>query len=195
MPDWLDLSTPLTDAAVRALHAGNLVRLSGTIFTARDAVHHFLAHGGEPPCDLRGAVIYHCGPVIVADPATGRWRVTAAGPTTSIREEPYLPGLIERFGLRMIIGKGGMGAATLDACRRCGCVYCQATGGAAQVLADAITEVRNVHLKERFGAPEAIWELAVTALPLTVTMDTHGGNLHAAVAAASAKALAELLQS
>lgn len=192
MPAWIDLDLPLDEARVRRLKAGDAVRLRGTVFTARDAVHKFLAGGGAAPCDLRNGVLFHCGPVMVPDPAGG-WKVTAAGPTTSIREEPYMAAIVERFGIRGIIGKGGMGAATLDACRRCGCVYLHAVGGTAQVLARHIRAVRNVYLKEQFGAPEAVWELVVEDFPVTVTMDSHGRSLHAEVAAGSQSALRELL--
>jgi len=185
------LRLPLDESATRALHAGDAVRLSGRLFTARDAAHHYLAGGGDAPCALDNAVLFHCGPVVVREPS-GAWRVTAAGPTTSSREEPYMPALIARFRLRGIIGKGGMGEATLTACQRYGCVYFQAVGGAAQVLADAITEVHGVHLLERFGAPEAIWELSVCEFPATVTMDTHGVSLHAAVLAESRRRLEAL---
>ena len=181
------LELPLDDARVRALRAGDFVQLCGSLFTARDAVHECLAGGGAPPCDLHGAAVYHCGPVIV-ETASG-WRVTAAGPTTSSREEPFMAALIERFGLRVIVGKGGMGPGTLAACQQHGCVYCQAVGGAAQVLAAAVQEVVAVHWRERFGSPEAIWELRVRDFPAIVTMDSHGKSLHADVLAASRQRL------
>ena len=125
---------------------------------------------------MAGSVIYHCGPIAVRE--GNGWRVTAAGPTTSIREETYMSTLIRRFELRGIIGKGGMGQQTLAACRDCGCVYMHAVGGAAQVFAEAIRRVCNVYLADRFGLPEAIWELDVVDFPVVVTMDTHGGDLH-----------------
>lgn len=184
---------------MRSLSLGETVLLSGRIFTARDAAHQYImAHAElEPPCpDLRGGVLYHCGPVIVRQPnqdGGDGWLVTAAGPTTSSREEPYEAQVIERFGLRAIIGKGGMGADTLEACRRCGCVYLQATGGAAQVLAEAVQQVTAVYYYEQFGAPEAIWEFNVKDFPATVTMDAHGHSLHADIRQTSADRLAELL--
>jgi fumarate hydratase class I len=181
---------PLTEEAVRSLRVGQLVELTGTIWTARDAAHRYLANpDNEAPFAAAGAVFYHCGPVIVGE--AGDWRVTAAGPTTSIREEPYMARLIERYGLRGIIGKGGMGATTLAACRRFGCLYLHAVGGAAQVLADRIRCVRSVHLAE-FGPPEAVWELEVERFPVLVTMDAHGESLHTAVAEASARRLSAL---
>lgn len=188
----ISVRLPLRPEDVRRFQVGDSLLLSGTVFTARDAVHHYLAAGNAPPCDLRGAVLYHCGPVIVRE--GNRWRVTAAGPTTSIREEPYMADIIGRFGIRGIIGKGGMGPRTLEACQRCGCLYLHAVGGAAQVLASRVRAVKAVHMEERFGAPEALWELEVADFPVTVTMDAHGNNLHARVFAASDALLRKLLQ-
>jgi len=187
----VSLDLPLDEAAVRRLHVGDFVLLNGRLYTARDAVHRHLAHGGDAPCDLRGSVLYHCGPVVVR--RNERWRITAAGPTTSIREEPYMADLIGRFQLRGIIGKGGMGAGTLAACQQSGCVYLHAVGGAAQVLAARITDAPAVYFLERFGAPEAVWELVVRDFPVMVTMDAHGTSLHADVDAASRDRLQQLL--
>lgn len=169
------LQTPLTEAAVRKLKAGDVVLLSGTVFTGRDAVHKFLDKGGDVP-QLQQAVLYHCGPVVLED--NGKFRVMAAGPTTSIREEPYQAGVIERYGLKAVIGKGGMGAKTLEACKKFGCVYLHAIGGAAQIYARCVKEVPRVFLKEEFGSPEAVWEMHVEDFPAVVTMDSHGRSLH-----------------
>jgi fumarate hydratase class I len=168
------LDAPLTEEAVRALKVGDVVLISGRMFTGRDAVHsHLMKH--EPPVDLRGAVLYHCGPVVMKDEAG--WRVTAAGPTTSIREEPYQGEIIKRYGIRAIIGKGGMGAKTLAALKEHGAVYLNAIGGAAQFYARSIKKVDGVSLLE-FGTPEAMWHLAVEGFPAIVTMDAHGNSLH-----------------
>jgi fumarate hydratase class I len=123
----------------------------------------------------------------------GKWVVTAAGPTTSSREEPYQAGIIEKHAIRAVIGKGGMGEKTRQACQKFGCVYLHAVGGAAQVLAESITEVKNVHLMEKFGSPEAIWELQVEKFPVVVTIDAHGNSLHKEIEAESAGHLAELM--
>jgi fumarate hydratase class I len=123
----------------------------------------------------------------------GSWKATAAGPTTSIREEPYQAHIIKVFGLRGVIGKGGMGDRTLAACKEFGCVYLHAVGGAAQVLADCIRKVRNVYLMKEFGAPEAIWEFEVQDFPAVVTMDSHGNSLHKEVFAKSQAELAKRL--
>jgi fumarate hydratase class I len=135
-------------------------------------------------------VIYHCGPVVIerGEGDDRSFTVKAAGPTTSIREEPYQAGLIGKYGLRGVIGKGGMGAKTLDACREHGAVYLHAIGGAAQVYAECIERVDDVYLEE-FGSPEAIWVLHVRDFPAIVTMDSHGSSLHADVSAASLSAL------
>jgi fumarate hydratase class I len=183
------LQTPLTETAVRALKVGDAVLLSGTVFTGRDEVHKYLYKGGELPV-LHGGVIYHCGPVVVE--RDGAYRVVAAGPTTSIRDEPYQADVINRFGLRAVIGKGGMGAKTLEACRDHGCVYLHGIGGAGQIYARCVEGVDAVFL-EQFGSPEAVWQLRVKDLPAVVTMDAHGRSLHAEVADASQDRLAALV--
>jgi fumarate hydratase class I len=145
----------------------------------------------EPPVDLRGGVLYHCGPV-VAKTADGGWKVTAAGPTTSIREEPYQADVLRRYGVRAVIGKGGMGAKTLDALKETGAVYLNGIGGAAQFYARRITRVDGVSLME-FGTPEAMWHLELDEFPAIVTMDSHGNSLHKDVETESGKQL-ELLR-
>ncbi|MFO7822070.1 MAG: FumA C-terminus/TtdB family hydratase beta subunit [Lentisphaeria bacterium] len=187
----IEIPLPATKSDMKQLHVGDFVLLSGQLFTARDAVHKYLADGGNPPCKLQHAVIYHCGPVVVH--SKNSVSITAAGPTTSIREEPYMADLIQRFGLRGIIGKGGMGQKTLEACARNDCVYLHAVGGAAQVLAERITNVENVFMEEQFGSPEALWELRVERLPVIVTMDSYGQSLHADTAARSKRALEKLV--
>jgi tartrate/fumarate subfamily iron-sulfur-dependent hydro-lyase beta chain len=188
------LNAPFTEARIRNLRVGDEVEISGVLFTGRDAVHKYLHEGGQlpPGVNLRDSILYHCGPVVVRD-EQGRWRVTAAGPTTSIREEPYQGEIIRKFGLRGVIGKGGMGERTLAACKEGGCVYLHAVGGAAQVLAECIKGVRSVHFLDEFGAPEAIWELEVENFPAVVTMDAHGQSLHKEVLEASQAALAKYL--
>lgn len=173
------LNFPFTEGQVRALKVGDEVLISGVVFTGRDAVHKYLHEGGQlpPGVSLRDGIIYHCGPVMLKQ-ADGTWKCNAAGPTTSIREEPYQGQIIRDFGVRGVIGKGGMGERTLAACREHGCVYLHAVGGAAQVLAECIKQVRQVYFFEEFGAPEAIWELEVADFPAVVTMDAHGRSLH-----------------
>ena len=179
------LDTPLTEETVRALKVGDVVLISGRMFTGRDAVHsHLMKH--EPPVDLNGSVLYHCGPVVVKE-GEG-WRVTAAGPTTSIREEPYQGEIIKRYGIRAVMGKGGMGAKTLAALKEHGAVYLNAIGGAAQFYAQSIKKVDGVSLLE-FGTPEAMWHLQVEGFPAIVTMDAHGNSLHKDIEQESGKQL------
>jgi fumarate hydratase, class I len=180
------LRTPLTEEQVRALRVGDVVLVSGRAYTGRDAVHHHLM-SHEPPVDLRGAVLYHCGPVVARD--GDGWKVTAAGPTTSIREEPYQADVITRYGVRAVIGKGGMGRKTLGALQEAGAVYLNAIGGAAQFYARTITSVDGVSLME-FGTPEAMWHLTIQDFPAIVTMDAHGQSLHTEVEQQSAEELA-----
>ncbi|MEI6667789.1 MAG: fumarate hydratase [Acidobacteriota bacterium] len=182
------LTTPLTEAQVRALKVGDVLLLNGRMFTGRDSVHAYLGKN-DPPVDLNGSVIYHCGPVAVK--AGDGWKMNAAGPTTSIREEPYQADVIRKFGVRAVIGKGGMGQKTLDALKECGAVYLSAIGGAAQFYARCIERVDDVSLFE-FGVPEAMWHLHVKDFPVIVTMDSHGNSLHKDVEAESGKALATL---
>ncbi|HEY7856486.1 MAG TPA: fumarate hydratase [Terriglobales bacterium] len=183
------LRAPISEEEVRRLKVGDMVLLSGTIYTGRDAVHAHLMHH-DAPVDLRGAVLYHCGPVATRD-AEGGWRIGAAGPTTSIREEPYQADLLRRFGMRVVMGKGGMGKRTLAALEECGAVYLNAVGGAAQYYSRAVKKVRGVHFLE-FGTPEAMWELEVEDFPAVVTMDSHGNSLHAQVERESGQALKSL---
>jgi fumarate hydratase class I len=188
------LSFPFTEDKIRALKVGEEVLISGVVFTGRDAVHKYLHEGGQlpPGVSLRDGILYHCGPVVMKQD-DGSWKCTAAGPTTSIREEPYQGQIIRDFGVRGVIGKGGMGDRTLSACKEQGCVYLHAIGGAAQVLADCIKKVRNVYFYEKFGAPEAIWEFEVADFPAVVTMDAHGNSLHREVLARSQAELAKRL--
>jgi fumarate hydratase, class I len=182
------LRAPLTEEQVRGLKVGDVVLLSGRAYTGRDAVHHHLMTH-EPPVDLRGAALYHCGPVVAKD--GDGWKVTAAGPTTSIREEPYQADVIKRYGVRAVIGKGGMGAKTLAALEEAGAVYLNAIGGAAQFYARTIKAVDGVSLME-FGTPEAMWHLSIEDFPAIVTMDSHGNSLHKDIEQASALELAGL---
>jgi fumarate hydratase class I len=182
------LRTPLTEEQVRSLKVGDVVLVSGRAYTGRDAVHHHLM-SHEPPVDLRGAVLYHCGPVVKK--VGEGWTVTAAGPTTSIREEPYQADVITRYGVRAVVGKGGMGAKTLAALKDAGAVYLNAIGGAAQFYARTIKKVDGVSLIE-FGTPEAMWHLSIEDFPAIVTMDAHGNSLHRDIEQESARELAAI---
>ena len=183
---------PFSEEAVRELRAGEIVQVCGRIFTGRDRLHKHLAEGGACPVALRDGALYHCGPVVV--PQGEGWRVVAAGPTTSVREEPYMAEIIARHGVRVIIGKGGMGPATKEACKRYGCVYLQAVGGAAALLAQRIQRVEGVHFLDQFGATEALWELEVEGFETVVGIDAHGRDLFEEVRLASAGVLRTLLK-
>jgi fumarate hydratase class I len=183
------LRPPLSEADVRALKVGDVVLLNGEMFTGRDAVHAHLMKN-PPPVDLHGAALYHCGPVMLKQP-DGSWVTRAAGPTTSIREEPYQADVIRNYGVRAVIGKGGMGAKTLAAMKECGAVYLNGIGGAAQYYARSIDKVLGVHLLD-FGIPEAMWHLHVNNFVAIVTMDAHGNSLHAGIEQESGDRLAAL---
>jgi fumarate hydratase subunit beta len=200
------LTVPISDEQIRDLNVGDTVFLNGVMLTGRDAVHKwmidtFIEKKRKPEGDdeevyqaikplLEGGVIYHCGPV-VAGLDTGDYEFVAAGPTTSIREEPYQGRVMEHFNIKGVIGKGGMGAKTLAACAEVPCVYFHAIGGAATLIAQSVKKVLGVH-KIDFGVPEAIWVLEVEDFPVVVTMDSHGSSIHADIEAQS-KAVFEKL--
>lgn len=184
---------------VRTLKLGETLLLDGIVHTGRDRFHKHLHDGGTLPegIDLKISALYHCGPVMVqreTEDGSVQWQMVAGGPTTSSREEPYEADVIARFGLRMIIGKGGMGEKTLEACRKYGCVYLQAVGGAATSIANAVECVEGVDFLEDFGAAEAMWHLRVRNFPVTVAMDAHGNSLYKQVQERSAQQLEKLLK-
>jgi len=201
------LGIPIPDNAIRNLKVGDPVSLSGVMLTGRDAAHKwmvetFVKGTRQPQGDdqavyqaiksmLDGGAIYHCGPV-VAGLETGEYRFVAAGPTTSIREEPYQGDVMHHFNLKAVIGKGGMGPKTLAACQEVPGVYLHAIGGAATLIAQSVKKVLGVH-KLDFGVPEALWVLQVEDFPAVVTMDSHGNSLHAEIEASSKAALERLL--
>jgi fumarate hydratase class I len=185
------LQYPFRESDVRSLRAGETVSLSGRVFTGRDRLHRYLFNNGACPVDLRDGAMYHCGPVTLQK--DGRWVVCAAGPTTSIREEPYMPRIIEKYGMRVILGKGGMGDATVAACRKFGCVYLQTVGGAAALLAQKITAVPEVHFLREFGQAEALWVMDVQDLQAVVTIDSRGRSLHRRIRSSSTRAMRTLL--
>lgn len=187
-----EITIPISDDVIRSLDVGESVKLTGTMMTGRDTVHKwmidtFIQGTRSPQGDdlevyeairpvLNGGVIYHCGPV-VAGLDTGEYRFTAAGPTTSIREEPYQGDVMRHFNLKGVIGKGGMGSKTLAACQQVPGVYFHAIGGAASLIALTVKKVLGVY-KLDFGVPEALWVIEVKDFPAVVTMDSHGNSLH-----------------
>lgn len=190
-----ELRLPLEEATVRDLRVGAALELTGRMVTGRDAAHKWLLEDFRDKVApfLEGSVIYHCGPVVRHE-SDDTWTFVAAGPTTSAREEPYQADVLERYGLRGVIGKGGMGQRTLDGLNRHGALYLHAVGGAAQVLARAVKRVEKVFMLEEFGVPEALWVIEVERFPVMVTMDAHGGSLHARVERDSTRQLERLLQ-
>ena len=185
------LTYPFGEKEVRSLKAGDTVSISGRIYTGRDKLHKFFADGGALPVDFRDGALYHCGPIVVKG-ANGEWQVKAAGPTTSVRENPYEPDFIAKSGIRIIIGKGGMDDATLAAMKRHGCVYVQATGGAAAVSAASVRRVAGVSMLDEFGAAEAVWHFEVENFTGVVAMDSHGVSLFDSVRESSRRRLAGL---
>ena len=201
------LTSPISAEAIRELKMGDPVMLSGVIITGRDAVHKwmvetFIKKTRQPQGDdlevyeaikplLDGGIIYHCGPV-VSGLDSGDYAFVAAGPTTSIREEPYQGPVMKHFNMRGVIGKGGMGPKTLAACHDVPGVYFSAIGGAAKLIAQSVQQVLTVY-KLDFGVPEAMWVLEVKDFPMVVTMDSHGSSLHAEVEQHSSVVLADLL--
>ncbi len=202
------ITTPISDEAIRDLKVGDSVAISGMMLTGRDAAHKwmidtFIKKTRPPQGDdlqvyeelkklLNGAVIYHCGPV-VAGLDTKDYKFIAAGPTTSIREEPYQADVMKHFNVKGVIGKGGMGAKTLKGCQETPSVYFHAIGGAASFLAQTVKKVHGV-FKLEFGVPEAMWLIEVKEFPVVVTMDSHGGSQHAVIDTSSKKVLDELLE-
>ena len=202
------ITTPINDEAIRDLKVGDSVALTGMMVTGRDAAHKwmietFIKKTRPPQGDdmqvyeelkklLNGYVIYHCGPV-VGGLDTGEYKFIAAGPTTSIREEPYQADVMKHFNVKGVIGKGGMGAKNLKGCQETPGVYFHAIGGAASFLAQTVTKVHGV-FKMEFGVPEAMWVIEVKEFPVVVTMDSHGGSQHAVVDEVSKKVLDGLLE-
>ena len=191
MADSIRLEYPFTFDSIKDLKVGQAVMLSGCVFTARDRAHRYLYDGGACPVDFTDGAIYHCGPVVVS--RDGEWVVRAAGPTTSVREEPYMASIIEKHHPRLVIGKGGMGEATRRACKKFGCAYLQAVGGAGSVLASRIRKVQGVHFLNEFGSAEAIWSFIVENFEAVVTMDVRGWSLHDQVKRSSRKILKNVL--
>ena len=201
------IQLPVDDETIRSLSVGEPLLLSGVMLTGRDAAHKwmidtFIKKTRQPAEDdlavyeaikplLKGGVIYHCGPV-VAGLDTKQYRFVAAGPTTSIREEPYQGDVMRHFDLKGVIGKGGMGLKTLAACQEVPGVYLHAVGGAASLIAQTVVRVQGVY-KLDFGVPEAMWVIEVVDFPVVVTMDAHGNSQHAVIEEQSRTVLEKLL--
>jgi fumarate hydratase class I len=203
-----EINIPISDEIVTSLKVGEPVLLSGVMVTGRDAAHKwmietFIKKTREPQAGdldvyedlkrlLNGSVIYHCGPV-VSGLDTKEYKFVAAGPTTSIREEPYQADVMKHFNLKGVIGKGGMGPKTLKGCQETPAVYLHAIGGAASFIAQSVQKVLGVY-KLEFGVPEAMWVIKVRNFPVVVTMDAHGGSQHAVIQESSKAVLDQLLE-
>ena len=190
----IDIQLPMTEATARSLKQGDEVALHGRMVTARDVAHKYMIE--KRPAWLKpiltGSVIYHCGPVV--QKIKGQYVFTSAGPTTSIREEPYQGDVIAHYGVRGVLGKGGMGPKTQEALKRHGAVYLHAVGGAAALLAQRVKRVDSVFMLEEFGVPEAFWVIDVEAFPAVVTMDSHGSSLHETVSRRSSDRVTAIFQ-
>ena len=176
-----DLKTPLKSEEVKKLKVGDEKSITGAIFTARDAAHKKLLDlnekGESLPINLGDFPCFHCGPVMKKE--NGEWKVVSAGPTTSVRMEIFESEFIDKFGIKILIGKGGMGNKTLNALEKFGAVYCKYTGEAGSLMADAVKKVNEVYILEELGIPEAVWVFQVDKLgPLVVTMDSKMNSLH-----------------
>ena len=203
-----EITIPISDDVIRSLRVGEPVELSGVMMTGRDVVHKwmtetFIKKTREPQGDdlqvyeeirkyLHQGVLYHCGPV-VSGIEMKEYKFVAAGPTTSAREEPYQALVMQHFNIKGVIGKGGMGAKTLQGCVDTPGVYFHAVGGAATFLAQTVQKVPGVFKLEEFGVPEAMWVIEVKKFPVVVTMDSHGQSKHSLLEESSQKVLDDLL--
>lgn len=189
------VKVPMSSDDVLALRAGDIVSLSGKIVTGRDRIHKYLAEKkppiGDIPFDLSGTILYHCGPVVAK--LDGGYRVLSAGPTTSMRVEMYEESVIKEYSIKGIMGKGGMGAKTLQALKENTCVYFHTIGGAAVYLADRIKNTSGVWKLDEFGPTEAMWFFEVEGFPAIVTMDAHGNDIHREIENISLKKFLELI--
>ncbi len=189
----IKLQLPVGETQIRRLQVGDEVLLNGIMVTGRDAAHSWMIE--EKPDEVRellkNTMIYHCGPIVRK--SGGTWSFVAAGPTTSIREEPYQGDIIGEYQVRGVIGKGGMGPKTLAALKKYGAVYLHAVGGAAALLAQAVVKVHDVIKLEEFGVPEAMWVIEVKDFPAIVTMDAHGNSLHKNIREQSTKIASRLI--
>ncbi len=181
------LNTPLTEEVVRKLKVRDTVLLNGIIFGIRDlTLIHIFDKKNDPPVSLQGAVLLHTAPSLKK--VGNRWEPICVGTTTSGRMDRFTPGLMEKYGVRAIIGKGGQYQASLEAMKKHGGVYLAIVGGAAAVETKQIVEVEKVHFEELH--PEALYQFRVKDFgPLTVAMDSHGNHLYFEVKAQAEKKL------
>ena len=188
--------TPVSESDVRKPRIGDSVYVSGIMITARDQAHRraleYVKTGKEIPVKFDGGVVFHCGPIAAKD--GDKWRIVAAGPTTSTRMEAYQAEFIEKLKPRIIVGKAGMGPKTAEAAKKFGAIYCDFTGGAAVLASQRIKAVKGVEWYD-LGMPEALWILEVEEFgPLAVTIDSQGKNLHDIVQGSAQAKRSEILK-
>jgi tartrate/fumarate subfamily iron-sulfur-dependent hydro-lyase beta chain len=190
------INLPMTKDDVLSLTVGDMVLINGKLITGRDSVHKLLftekPSKNQIPFNLEGTILYHCGPIIKK--TEKGFKLIAGGPTTSMRVEMYESRIISEYGIRGIMGKGGMGKKTLNALKENTCVYLHTLGGAAVYLADRVKRVVGVWNLKEFGMTEAMWVFDVKEFPAVVTMDAHGKNLHEEIERRSYNTLKKLIR-
>lgn len=173
------LTTPIRSEDLEDIKIGDIVYLTGYLITSRDDVHtRLVKQGRRLPVDLKGKAIFHAGPIMVPCENSGSgYRVVSIGPTTSMRMEKFQKEFLEQTGVKLIVGKGGMGPKTTEGCQNEKALHCVFPGGCAVLAAQCVEEVEDVQWLD-LGMPEAMWVMRVKEFgPLIVSIDTHGGNL------------------
>jgi len=171
------INIPADKDEIKKLEVGDILYVTGKMFTARDEAHHMMLEKEEIPFDPSEMALYHCGPLMKEE--NGKWQVVSAGPTTSSRMEIFEDKFLEKFSTNIIIGKGGMGGRTKKALQKYICVYTSYTGGAGALAADKVEKVEGVYWLDKLGMPEAVWVFKVKEFgPLVVAMDSHGKSIY-----------------
>ena len=171
------INIPAGKDEIKNLKMGDIIYVTGILFTARDEAHLMMLEKKKIPFDPSKMALYHCGPLMKKE--KGKWQVVSAGPTTSSRMEIFEDNFIKKFGINIIIGKGGMGERTKKALQKYTCIYTSYTGGAGALAADKIEEVDGVYWLEELGMPEAVWIFKVKEFgPLVVAMDSNGESIY-----------------
>jgi len=170
------LNLPLCDRDICDLRAGDIIYLSGILVTGRDEVYRRIVEEQfTPPVDLKGMAIYHAGPIVRGK--EHEWELVSIGPTSSVRMEKWAAGFIEKTGVKVMIGKGGMGEKTTAACRKYGAIHCVYPGGCAVLGASQIEKIENVFWPELTMA-ECLWVMRTHQFgPLIVSIDTQENNI------------------
>ena len=172
-----NLKLPINTKKIKKLNVGDIVYITGKIFTARDEAHHKMLESKKIPFDPSKMALFHCGPLMKK--VNSKWQVVSAGPTTSSRMEIFEDRFLDKFHTRLIIGKGGMGERTKKALQKYICIYTSYTGGAGALASDKVKEVLGVYYLEELGMPEAAWIFKVKDFgPLVVAMDSHDNSIY-----------------